>query len=60
MSLKPKRDRSLLVHIFVSPAPGTVPNLVSVHDMISHPVFILYPTYGSEGHSLFLLLASFY
>lgn len=53
-----KRDRGLLVHIFVSPAPGTVPSLISVREMISHLVFILYQTDGSEGHSLFLLLAS--
>ena len=42
----------------VSPAPGTVPSLISVREMISHLVFILYQTDGSEGHSLFLLLAS--
>lgn len=58
MLLKPKRDKCLLVHIFISPAPGTAPSLISVHEMISHLVFILYQTDGSEGHSLFLLLAS--
>lgn len=53
-----KKDRDLLVHIFVSPAPGTVPGPISVHEMISHPVFTLCKTDGYEGHSLILFLAS--
>ena len=58
MLLKQKKDRDLLVHIFVSPVPGTVPGPISVHEMISHPVFILCKADGYEEHSLILFLAS--
>lgn len=52
--MKQTKDKNLLVAIFLSPVLGPI----NAHKMISHPVFIICKTDGSERHSLILSQAS--